>query len=96
MICIETVNTGERLKIEREIWITRNRNGILRTAHRVKALGVGDGERIWSFGALEGYSQARIIPLAEFLAVRNPAESDPELGAEEALEILLGGNYEAE
>lgn len=95
MICIRT-ESGECRRIEREVWITTNRNGIVTTPHRVKARGVGDGESIWSFGELEGYPRAEIIPLAEYEESLAPPETDPELTAEEALSIILGGSYETE
>ena len=91
-ICIEIIDTGERRRIERPIWFARNRNGILATPHRVKALGVGDGEHIWSLGELEGWPEARIIPLAEYMETQGMEDPDPELTAGEALNILLGGN----
>lgn len=93
MICIEITETGERRRIENEIWITRNRNGVIRTPHRVKALGICDGETTWSLGTLEGYPEAKLITRAEFEEYRS-WEEDPELSAEEALDIILGGNYE--
>lgn len=95
-ICIEIKETGERIRIVEPVWITRNRNGILITPHSTKALGVGDGERIWSFGDLEGYPQARIITLAEWMECQGEETEDPELAPEEALNILLGGIYETE
>ena len=91
-VCIEIAETGERRRIEKPLWIIRNRNGILATPHRCLALGVGDGEQIWSLGELEGYPQARIIPLAEYLATLGQEDPDPELTPEEALNIILGGN----
>lgn len=91
-ICMEIVETGERRKIDRPTWITVNRNGLIRTPHRAKALGVGDGERIWSLGELEGYPRARVISLAEYLESLGQEDPDPELTAEETLNILLGGN----
>ena len=94
-ICIEITGTGERKRIDRPIWIIRNRNGILTTPHRVKALGVGDGERVWSLGALEGFPEAKRIPLAEYLEAQAEPDPDPELTAEEALNIILGGSYES-
>lgn len=90
-VCIEIIDTGERRKLDRPVWITTNRNGPLATPHREKAKGVGDGESIWSLGALEGYPEAKLIPLAEYLEKRDPADPDPELTAEEALEIIMGG-----
>lgn len=66
-ICIEIMDTGCRQRIEHPVWITKNRNGLLRTPHRVKALGVGDGQQIWDLGGLEGYPRARIITLLEYL-----------------------------
>ena len=92
MICIEISDTGERIRIEREVWITTNRNGVVATPHRVKARGVGDGEKIWSLGELEGYPEARLITLAEYQEALPEPEEDPELSAEEALNILVGGN----
>lgn len=91
-ICIEIIETGERKRLDRPIFLTVNRNGILATPHRCQALGVGDGEQIWSLGKLEGYPQARIIPLAEYLATLGQEDPDPELTPEEALNIILGGN----
>lgn len=95
-ICIEVIETGERLKIDRPVWITVNRNGILSTPHAVKALGVCDGENIWSLGGLEGYPEAREIPLAEYLETLTAPEADPELTADEAMNILMGGSYETQ
>ena len=94
MIHIEITGTGERRRIEHEIWITANRNGPLATPHRAKARGIGDGEQVWSLGELEGYPEARIITLAEYLEA--PEDEDPELTAEEALNIIMGGSYETE
>ena len=94
MIYIEITETGERWQVENEVWISVNRNGPLITPHRIKARGVGDGERIWSFGELEGYPEARIITLAEYLEAQE--EADPELTDEEALNIIMGGSYETE
>ena len=91
-ICIEIIETGERRRIDLPIWITVNRNGILATPHRCLALGVGDGEQIWRLGELEGYPEARIIPLAEYLATLGQEDQDPELTPEEALNIIMGGN----
>ena len=96
MICIEITETGERRCIENEIWITANRSGIRRTPHRCKALGIGDGETVWSLGKLEGYPQAKLITLAEYLESLASPEEDPELTAEEALRIILGGSNESE
>lgn len=93
-ICIEILETGERKKIHRPIFITTNRNGMLVTTHWVKAQGVGDGEQIWSLGTLEGYPRAKKITLAEYLEVKGAEEVDPVATAQEALDILLGGNYE--
>lgn len=90
-VYIEIIGTGERRSIDRPVWLTRNRNGILSTPHRVKALGIGDGENNWSFGTLEGYPEARIITRAEFEESLTEQETDPELTAEEALEIIMGG-----
>lgn len=94
MIHIEITEIGERRRIENEVWITVNRNGPLATPHRIKAMGVGDGEHIWSLGELEGYPEARIITLAEYLEAQ--AEEDPELTAEETVNIMMGGRYEAQ
>lgn len=88
---IEIIETGERRAIERPIWLTKNRNGILATPHRVKALGVGDGTTIWSLGSLEGYPEARLITRAEYEESLTPPDPDPELTAEEALDIIMGG-----
>ena len=96
MICIEVKETGERRCIENEIWIAKNRSGIRRTPHRCKALGIGDGETVWSLGKLEGYPQAKLITLAEYLETQASPEEDPELTAEEALRIILGGSNEGE
>lgn len=91
-ICIEILETGDRRKIDRPVWVTVNHNGVLSTPHRIKALGVGDGEHIWSLGELEGFPEARIIPLAEYLETQGKVDPDPELSAEETLIILMGGN----
>ena len=91
-ICIEIIETGERRRIDRPIWVTTNRNGILATPHRIKARGVGDGEHIWSLGELEGYPEAKVITLAEYLEVQGIQDTDPELSDREALEIILGGS----
>lgn len=95
-VYIEIFETGQRMRIEAPIWITRNRNGIHSTPYRVKAKGIGDGAQIWSFGELGGYPVARIITRAEFEETLTPLDPDPELTAEEALSIILGGSYEAE
>lgn len=94
MIHIRT-SDGEYIRIENEVWITANRNGTVITPHRVKAKGVGDGTSIWSLGGLTGYPEARIITLAEFGETLN-VDTDPELSAEEALAVMMGGSYEAE
>lgn len=91
MIFAEIAETGERRIIENEVWITKNRNGILRTPHPHKALGVGDGEQIWSLGSLEGYPEAKLITRAEYEEHLTEPETDPELTAEEALAIMMGG-----
>lgn len=96
MICMEITGTGERRKIENEVWITTNRNGIIITPHRIHAKGVGDGESIWSLGELEGCPLARIITLAEYEESLTAPETDPELTDAQALDIILGGNHEAE
>lgn len=95
-ICIEVCDTGERLKLDDPVWITKNRNGLLRAPHRVKALGVGDEEHIWSLGGLEGYPEAKIITRAEYEETLAAPETDPELTDAQALNIILGGSYEAE
>ena len=94
MICIEVKETGERRCIENEIWITKNRSGIRRTPHRCKALGIGDGETVWSLGKLEGYPAAKLITLAEYLESLGEQGEEEELSAQEALDIILGGNDE--
>ena len=91
-VCIEITGTGERRAIERPIWITRNRNGIHATPHRTKAVGVGDGEQIWSLGKLEGWPKARIITRAEYEERPARPEEDPELTAEAALAVMMGGS----
>lgn len=91
-VCIKITETDERRRIVDPVWVTRNRNGILRTPHRVRALGVGDGEQIWSLGNLEGYPEAKIITLAEYEESLTEKETDPELTAGEALEIIMGGS----
>ena len=93
MICIEIIETGERRCIENEIWITANRSGIRRTPHRCKALGIGDGETVWSLGKLEGYPQAKLITLAEYLESLGE-QGEEELSAREVLDIILGGSDE--
>ncbi|MBE6950817.1 MAG: hypothetical protein E7451_05705 [Ruminococcaceae bacterium] len=67
MICIEIQVSGERRRIEREIWVHRQSNGMVVACPRHKAQGVCDGENTWSLGQLEGYPEARCIPLAEYL-----------------------------
>ena len=94
-ICIEIIETGERRKLERPIWVTRNRNGFLATPHRVKAGGVSDGETVWSLGQLEGFPGAKCITLTEYLEAQTEPDPDPELTAEEVLNIILGGSYES-
>jgi len=94
MICIEIAESGERLRIEEEIWVTVNRNGPIITPHRHHALGVGDGELIWSLGSIEGYPMAKIITLAEYEERLTAPDPDPELSAAEALAIIVGGTYE--
>ena len=94
MICIEVKETGERRCIENEIWITKNRSGIRRTPHRCKALGIGDGETVWSLGELEGYPEAKLITLAEYLETLGEQGEEEELSAQETLDIILGGNHE--
>lgn len=94
MICIEVKETGERRCIENEIWITKNRSGIRRTPHRSKALGIGDGETVWSLGKLEGYPEAKLITLAEYLETLGEQGEEEELSAQETLDIILGGSDE--
>lgn len=88
---IQIIETGERRTIERPVWLTKNRNGILTTPHRVKAMGVGDGENIWSFGSLDGYPEARLITRAEYEESLYGPEAELQLTAQEALEIITGG-----
>lgn len=95
-VYIEIVETGERRRIDGPVWLTRNRNGIHRTPYRVKALGVGDGENIWSFGSLADYPGAKLITRAEYEETLSAQDPDPELTTEEALSIILGGSYETE
>ena len=92
MVCIEVLDTGACIRIENELWITSNRNGLIRTPHRIKASGICDGERVWSLGKLEGYPEAKLITLAEYMATLGEKDADPELSAQEALEIILGGS----
>ena len=96
MICIEILKTCERRRIEQEVWCLRQRNGTVVRCPRQKAQGVGDGELLWSLGTLEGYPEAKIITLAEFEETLGEIETDPELSAEEALYIMMGGSYETE
>lgn len=95
MIYIQTEG-GEVRRIENEVWVTTNRNGIVATPHRIKARGVGDGEHIWSLGELVGYPGARIITLAEYLEAQAEEDPDPELTPEETVNIMMGGRYEAQ
>lgn len=95
-VYILIAETGQRLAIESPVWITRNRNGILITHHRAKALGIGDGETVWSLGGLEGYPEARIITRAEYEETLTEPETDPELTDSQLVNILLGGSYETE
>lgn len=90
MICIEIEQTGETRRIDRPIWVRRLGNGTVAACHRPQAEGVSDGAETWSLGALEGYPAAKLITLMEH---REPdaQDDDPELTAEEALNILLGG-----
>ena len=92
MICVEILESGERRRIEREIWVHRQSNGMVVACPRPKAQGVCDGENTWSLGQLEGYPEARCIPLAEYLEAPGEPDSDPELTAEEALNIMMGGS----
>lgn len=94
MICIEIIETGERLRIGQEIWVTVNRNGPVRTSQRVKARGVSDGDRIWSLGSLDGYPEAKLITLAEYGECL--LDPDPELTDAQALAIMMGGSHETE
>lgn len=96
MICIEISDTGERRRIEREIWVRRQSNGVVVRCTRSKGQGVGDGEQTWSLGSLAGYPDARHIPLAEYEEGLTPPDPDPMLTAEEALNIMMGGSYEIE
>lgn len=98
MICIEILETGQRRKLDAPVWIRGNRNGPVRTPHRVKAQGVCDGETIWALEGkgLEGYGTARIITRAEYEESLAPQEADPELTDTEALNIMMGGTYETE
>lgn len=91
MIHIELIDTGERRAIEQPVWLTKNRNGIVSTRHQVKALGVSDGTENFSFGMLEGYPEAKLITRAEYEESLTEPETDPELTAEEALNIIMGG-----
>lgn len=91
---LELVGSGERICLEEPVWITRNRWGLLRTRYRVKALGVSDGERVFSLGKLEGYPRARIITRAEY--EEGLSQLDPELDDRQIVNILLGGGYETE
>lgn len=96
MICIEILETGARRRIDGEIWVRRQSNGTVVRCQRPRAQGVSDGAEIWSLGSLEGYPEAKLIPLAEFEESLAPPDTDPELTAEEALNIILGGSYETE
>lgn len=91
MVYIEIIESGERASIERPIWLTRNRNGILATPHRVKALGVGDGTENFSFGTLESCREVRLITRAEYEESLTVTETERQLTAQEALEIITGG-----
>lgn len=90
-IYIEIIETGARAAIERPIWLTRNRNGILATPHRVKALGVSDGTENFSFGTLEGCRLVRLITRAEYEESLTGPETELQLTAQQALEIITGG-----
>lgn len=66
MIWIET-ELGDCRMISREIWVARQKNGILvRIPRAFGAEGISDGEQTWSLGALEGYPKARRITRAEY------------------------------
>lgn len=90
-VCIEILTGGERRYLSSPVWVTKNRNGVIRTPSRVHALGVGDGETVWSLGALDGYPEAKIITRAEYEERPGIQEEDPELNAEAALTIIMGG-----
>ena len=91
MICIELAD-GSLRRIEHEIYVRRQENGAIVRCHKVHRQGVCDGEQTWSLGSLEGYPRAKVITLAEYLERPEPPSDDPELTAEEALGIILGGN----
>lgn len=66
MIWIKTAQ-GECLRIAREIYVARQKNGTLvRIPRRYGAQGVSDGEQTWSLGGLQGYPAARLITRAEY------------------------------
>lgn len=66
MIWIRTED-GECQMIPEEIWVRRQKNGILvRTPRRFGAEGVSDGVQTWSLGPLQGYPVARTITRAEY------------------------------
>lgn len=96
MICMEIMGSGERRRIDREIWVRRQSNGMVVACPRPRAQGVCDGENTWSLGELEGYPETKLIPLAEYEEGLTPPDPDPELSAEEALNIIMGGSYETE
>lgn len=95
-VYIEMLLTGERVRLENPVWLTTNRNGILATPHRVKALGVSDGMENYSFGTLAGCPEARIITRAEYEETGTAQDPDPVLTAEEAMKIMMGGSYETQ
>ena len=96
MIWIKIEHTGEVRQLDRPVWVRRLSNGTLVVCRRPQARGVSDGAQTWSLGDLEGLPLARIITKCEYLAQAVPEDPDPELTAEEALNIILGGSYESE
>lgn len=66
MIWIRT-GQGKCLCIEKEIWVIRQKNGVIvRSSRRYGAHGVSDGSQTWSLGTLEGYPGAVCITRAEY------------------------------
>lgn len=96
MIWIRIVGTGEVRQIGEEIWVRRLDNGTVAACHRPQAQGVSDGAQTWSLKGLEGYPEAERITMSEYLEALDGADPDPELSAEEALNIIMGGSYETE
>lgn len=96
------VMAGDRPhRLESPVWLTANRNGIIRTAHEPLARGILIDDEIHNLQGKEplgDYPEAKIITTAEYLEAlgRTEPDPDPELTDEEAFHIMMGGTYETE